>query len=423
MSNPFYLFKTNRFAPLFAVQFLGAFNDNIFKNTLAVMVTFQAAQWSNLSASLLAPLIGVIFILPFFLFSGFSGALADKYDKATLTRWVKGLEFGLMGLATMGFAFHWFGMLLMVVFGLGIHSTLFGPIKYAIIPQHLGENELVTANALIESGTFTAILLGTLGGGMLSLYPHGGIIAGVMGMILALIGYSVSRFIPPAPSLESLTPLSWNLFTQTVTTLRLSYQNKSVFGAIVGLSWFWLVGALLLSSFPALVKTLLHGDETTVTMVLSLFTIGIGVGSFVCERLSHHTIRLSLVIVGALGMGLAGIDFALTAHHFHAVGILEHNPTFIHILVDLTAIGIFGGLYSVPLYALMQNRSDPKVRSRIIASNNILNALFMVIGSVMMMGLLARGWGIAEVLLLVSCLTMGIALMMGYFYYRGKIIR
>jgi MFS family permease len=420
MSTPFYLFKSVRFAPLFTVQFLGAFNDNIFKNTLAVMVTFQAAQWSTLNASLLAPLIGVIFILPFFLFSGFSGALADKYDKAMLTRWVKGLEFVLMGLATMGFAFHWFGGLLMVVFGLGIHSTLFGPIKYAIIPQHLGENELVTANALIEAGTFTAILLGTLGGGVLSLYPNGGVIAGVMGMTLALMGYGASRFIPSAPSLEPHAPLSWNLLTQTLTTLTLSCQNKSVFGAIVGISWFWLVGALLLSSFPALVKTLLHGDETTVTMVLSLFTIGIGVGSFACERLSHHTIRLSLVVIGAVGMGIAGIDFALTAHHFHAVGILEHNPAFIHILGDLTAMGIFGGLYSVPLYALMQNRSDPKVRSRIIASNNILNALFMVLGSVMMMGLVSRGWEISEVLLLVSCLTMGIAFVIGTIYYREK---
>jgi len=405
MSSPLYLLKSERFAPLFTVQFLGAFNDNLFKNTLAVILTFQAAQWTSISASLLAPIIGAVFILPFFLFSGLAGELADKYNKANLSRFVKLLEFFLMVTATVGFALHLLGVLLAVVFGLGIHSTLFGPIKYSIIPQHMSENELVSANALVESGTFGAILLGTIGGGILSAYPNGGIITGVAGMVIALVGYLASRFIPTAPSLTPDMPLSFNLISLTLNTVKLAYKGKIVFLSILAISWFWLYGALLLSQFPVFVKTTLMGDESTVTLLLSLFTVGIGAGSILCERLSHHSIRPSLIVVGAIGMAIAGIDFAVTAQHFQAVGTLSTNPSFWHILFDLTCIGIFGGLYSVPLYAIMQNRSDPIFRSRIIAANNILNALFMVGGAVGMVVLLKKGWNIPDIFLLVAVCT------------------
>lgn len=397
--SAFYLLKTKRFAPLFTVQFLGAFNDNILKNTLAILVTFHASAWTSLPLGILAPLIGAIFILPFFIFSGLAGALADKYDKATLTRLVKLLELGLMCIATLGFYMHGFSLLLIVVFGMGLHSTLFGPIKYAIIPQHMGENELVMANALVESGTFGAILLGTLGGGLIATSASGGIIAGVMGMAIALIGYVCSRYIPSAPSVNAQMSLSYNIFSQTAQTLKLAYANKTVFLAIIAISWFWLYGALLLSQFPAFVKIVLEGDETTVTLLLSLFTIGIGVGSFLCEKLSHHTIRPSLIILGALGMTFFGIDFALTSSSFVPVEVLFSSTTFWHILIDLTLIALFGGLFSVPLYAIMQSQSDPAFRSRIIAANNILNALFMVLGAVLTMVLLDASWQIPEVFL------------------------
>lgn len=409
MSSPIYLLKTRRFAPLFGTQFLGAFNDNLFKNTLAVILTFQAAEWTSLSSALLAPLIGAIFILPFFLFSGLAGELSDKYDKARLSRIVKVWEIFLMVIATVGFATHSFTTLLIVVFGMGMHSTLFGPIKYSIIPQHMGENELISANALVESGTFAAILLGTLMGGIVSGIPNGGVIAGIAAIGVALIGYAFSRYIPSAPSLSPQMPFSLNLFSQTFNTLRLAYQNKIVFLAILAISWFWLYGALLLSQFPSFVQTVLMGDETTVTILLSLFTVGIGIGSILCERLSHHSIRPSLVVVGAIGMGLSGIDFALTAQHFTAVGEINANPQFFHILFDLMLIGVFGGLYSVPLYALMQRRSEAHSRSRIIAANNILNALFMVSGAVVTMILLEGGWDIPDILLMIAIATLFVA--------------
>lgn len=409
MSTPFYLFRTSRFAPLFGTQFLGAFNDNLFKNTLAVLLTFQAAEWTSISSAFLAPLIGAVFILPFFIFSGLAGELADKYDKARLARIVKVWEMFLMVIATVGFATHSFITLMIVVFGMGMHSTLFGPIKYSIIPQHMGENELVSANALVESGTFAAILLGTLLGGVLSGIENGGVIAGSAAIVVAVIGYIFSRYIPTAPSLSPQMPFSFNLFAQTLNTVRLAYQNRIVFLAILAISWFWLYGALLLSQFPLFVKTVLMGDETTVTILLSLFTVGIGVGSILCERLSHHSIRPSLVIVGAIGMGLSGIDFALTAQYFTAVGEIYANPQFFHILFDLTLVGVFGGLYSVPLYALMQWRSDAQSRSRIIAANNVLNALFMVVGAAVTMLLFESGWGMPDIFLLIAISTLLVA--------------
>lgn len=399
MSSPLYLLKTRRFAPLFGTQFLGALNDNLFKNTLAVIFTFQGAQWTTLNVSLLAPIIGAIFILPFFLFSGMAGELADRYDKARLARVVKAWEIFLMILSSVGFWLHSFELLLMVVFGMGMHSTLFGPIKYSIIPQHMRENELITANALVESGTFAAILLGTILGGILSTFPNGGIIASCVATFLALLGYIVSRFIPIAPSLTPRTPISFNLPMQTLNALRLAYDNRIVFLSILAISWFWLYGALLLSQFPTLVKTILMGNETTVTLLLSLFTLGIAIGSILCEKLSAHTIRPSLIVVGAIGMAIFGIDFALGAQTFHPHTTLYEMREFWHILLDLIFIGVFGGLYSVPLYALMQARSDASVRSRIISANNILNALFMVLGAIATMLLLENGWNIPDILL------------------------
>ena len=402
MSSPLYLLKTQRFGPLFATQFLGAFNDNLFKNTLAVILTFQAAKWTALSPSLLAPLIGALFILPFFLFSGMAGELADKYDKARLTRIVKLLELFLMVLASIGFALHSLELLFSVIFGLGLHSTFFGPIKYSILPQHMHDNELISANALVESGTFAAILLGTLSGGILSTYANGGVLAGVAGMILALAGYVASRHIPNAPSLSHEIPLSLNPITPTLHSITLARQTPVVFVSILAISWFWLYGALLLTQLPAFVKITLESNETTVTLLLALFTVGIGAGSMLCDHLSHHTIRPSLIAVGAVGMALFGIDFGLTAQHFQTADSLYSNLSFWHILIDLTLIGVFGGLYSVPLYAVMQSRSDPEFRSRIIAANNILNALFMVTGAVITIALLNQGWDIPDIFLTIA---------------------
>ena len=414
MSNPFILLKTSRFAPLFVVQFLAAFNDNLLKNTLAIILTFKAAEWTSISASLLAPLVGAVFIAPFFFFSGLAGVLADKYDKATLTRYIKIFEILLMLVATIGFISHSFTLLLGVIFGMGLHSTLFGPIKYAILPQHLHDEELINGNALIESATFASILLGTIIGGVLSGYEKGGEIASIAGMLIASIGYIVSRQIPSAPSLQSELVLSYNFVAQTFQSIVLAKRNQIVFFSILAISWFWLYGALLLSQFPALVKTILMGSEATVTLILSLFTVGIAVGSVLCEQLSHHKVRPSLIMIGAVGMSLFGVDFAFSVQGFHEVGILNFNPLFWRILLDLVLIGVFGGLYSVPLYTLMQNQSDAQNRSRIIAANNILNALFMVVGAVGIMLLLSHGWSISNIFLGVALCSLFVTVIFSF---------
>lgn len=398
MSSPFYLFRTRRFAPLFGTQFLGAFNDNLFKNTLAIILTFQSSQWTSLPLSILAPLIGALFILPFFLFSGFSGELADRLDKARLTRLIKLWELLLMIGAIGGFYFHSFALLLGIVFGLGLHSTLFGPIKYAILPQHMKENELIAANALVESGTFMAILLGTIAGGVLSAYPYGGMIASALGALIALIGYIFSRFIPSAPAYDTVSVFSLNVIMQTVHAIRLVYRTPILWYCILAISWFWLYGALFLTQFPAYVKTILGQDERTVTLLLIVFTLGIGIGSIVCERLSAHTIRPSLIIIGAIGMGAFGIDFAM-----------YRGTDLWRIMIDLAMIGGFGGLYSVPLYTLLQQKSEAAYRSRTIAANNIFNAFFMVAGSIGVMMMLSYGYSVPDTFLYGALLTVLIA--------------
>ncbi len=395
MSTPLYLFRTKRFAPLFGTQFLGAFNDNLYKNTLAVLLTFQAAEWTSISSALLAPLIGAVFIAPFFLFSGLSGEIADRVDKARLARIVKVWEIIMMIVAVAGFAVHSFTTLLLVVFGMGMHSTLFGPIKYSIIPQHMQPGELIGANALIESGTFGAILLGTIAGGALAAIPEGGVIASGCALFVAVVGYLFSRFIPTAPPPLREEPFRIGFWKHTSDAITLAYRDRLVFMAILAISWFWLYGALLLSQFPSLVKNLLMGSEETVTLILALFTLGIGIGSALCERLSHHHVRYGLVVAGALGMAVAGIDFAYGIGTFEIDGALSHNVHFWRIVADVMMLGIFGGLYSVPLYALVQERSAPEARSRIIAANNILNALFMVGGAVVTMMVLSWGYAIA----------------------------
>ncbi len=301
----------------------------------------------------------------------------------------------MMIVAVAGFAVHSFTTLLLVVFGMGMHSTLFGPIKYSIIPQHMQPGELIGANALIESGTFGAILLGTIAGGALAAIPEGGVIASGCALFVAVVGYLFSRFIPTAPPPLREEPFRIGFWKHTSDAITLAYRDRLVFMAILAISWFWLYGALLLSQFPSLVKNLLMGSEETVTLILALFTLGIGIGSALCERLSHHHVRYGLVVAGALGMAVAGIDFAYGIGTFEIDGALSHNVHFWRIVADVMMLGIFGGLYSVPLYALVQERSAPEARSRIIAANNILNALFMVGGAVVTMMVLSWGYAIA----------------------------
>jgi 1-acyl-sn-glycerol-3-phosphate acyltransferase len=400
MSGPFHLLKTRRFLPFFGTQFLGAFNDNLFKNALIVLLTFHATSWTTLQPAVLANLAAGIFILPFFLFSATAGQLADKYDKAMLSRLVKLLEISIMLLAGIGFALHSLMVLMVALFVFGVHSTIFGPVKYAILPQHLNEEELVGGNALVEAGTFVAILIGTLSGGLIAGLEHGTGLITVVGLIVALAGYLASRKIPAAPAPDPKLRVSFNVFVETWHNINFARENRTVFLSILGISWFWLYGALFLAQFPAYAKSVLGGSETTVTLLLATFTLGIGIGSILCERLSGKIVEIGLVPFGSIGLTLFGLDLWWASPALAPSGdvlstmALLSSPGMWRVLIDLAALGLFGGLFIVPLYALVQIRSNAAHRARIIAANNIMNALFMVVGAGAAAGLLSVGLSI-----------------------------
>jgi 1-acyl-sn-glycerol-3-phosphate acyltransferase len=395
MSNQSGLLRARRFAPLFVTQFLGALNDNVLKNAMVVLLTFQAANWTTIKPELLANLAAGVFILPFFLFSATAGQLADKYDKARLAQLVKLLEIGIVIIAGIGLAVQSIAVLFVSLFLLGLHSTLFGPVKYAILPQHLKSEELVGGNALIEAGTFIAILVGTLLGGLLAGSAGGTAWITAAGLVIAIAGYVASRSIPTAAPPAPTLAISANPLTETWRNINFARANQTVFLSIMGISWFWLFGALFLAQFPAYTKNVLGGSETAVTLLLATFTFGIGVGSLFCERLSAKRVELGLVPLGSIGMTLFALDLAFASPATPAAGVgaivlLQIASTW-RVLFDLAMLGIFGGFFIVPLYALVQQRSNPEHGARIIAANNIMNALFMVIGALCAAGMLAAG--------------------------------
>ncbi|OGS93152.1 MAG: glycerol acyltransferase [Gallionellales bacterium GWA2_59_43] len=399
MSGQFHLLKSRRFLPFFGTQFLGAFNDNLFKNALVVLLTFQTASWTTMKPELLANLAAGLFILPFFLFSATAGQLADKYDKARLARLVKLLEIGIMLVAGAGFALHSLPLLLAALFLFGVHSAMFGPVKYAILPQHLKENELIGGNALVEAGTFVAILAGTLVGGILAGLDSGTLWIVVGGLLVATAGYLSSRQIPPAPPPAPELRVNPNPFTETWRTIGYARENRTVFLSILGISWFWLYGAMFLAQFPAYARNVLGGSESAVTLLLATFTIGIGAGSMLCERMSGKMVEIGLVPFGSIGLTVFGLDLAWAspaapyAEPLSAMAMIA-EPAMWRVLFDLGALGLFGGFFIVPLYALVQLRSSTEFRARIIAGNNIMNALFMVVGALAASAMLSAGLSI-----------------------------
>lgn len=416
MSGQFALLKTRRFAPLFGTQFLGAFNDNLYKNALIVLLTFQSAQWTTLAPELLANLAAGIFILPFFLFSATAGQLADKYDKALIARLTKLLEVAIMGVAAAGFWLHSLPVLMTALFLLGLQAALFGPVKFAILPQHLHPDELVGGNALIEAGTFVAILVGTLAGGLLAGAVAQPMWIAVGGLLVAVLGYLTSRDIPPAPAPDPGLKINLNPITETWHNINFARSNRTVFLSILGISWFWLYGALFLAQFPAYTKNVLGGGEATVTLLLAIFTVGIGLGSLLCERMSGKHVEIGLVPFGSIGLTLFGIDLyfaspvGLVGNGTHELLALLSIPAIWRVLFDLMMLGVFGGFFIVPLYALVQIRSAPEQRARIIAANNILNALFMVVGALGAAAALGAGLSIPALFGLAALLNALVAI-------------
>ena len=408
--NQFALLGERRFGPFFWTQFLGAGNDNLFKFAFTVMVTYQL-QVSWLAPDLAGLVIGALFIAPFLLFSATSGQLADKYDKARLIRFIKWLEVAIMALAAWGFLAAHVPVLLACVFLMGLHSTLFGPVKFAYLPQHLSERELTGGNGMVEMGTFVAILLGSVAGGLLIAVPgNGGHYAAAACVGLAIAGRVVAQLIPRSPSTDALLRINWNPFTETWANLKLARGNVVVFRSLLGISWMWFFGAVFLSQFPSFAKQVLHGDEQVASLLLVVFSIGIGVGSLLCEVLSRRQVEVGLVPLGAIGMSVFSIDLYFASRGLPAaanLGLAEFTRQWQHwrVMADLALLSLFAGLYSVPMYALIQMRSAPSHRARIIAANNILNALFLIASSVGAGLLLQAKFSIPEVFLIVGVLN------------------
>lgn len=416
MSHPsqFTLLGKRRFLPFFITQSLGAFNDNLFKQSLILAILYKLSLEGD--RSIWVNLCALLFILPFFLFSALAGQFGEKFAKDRLIRVIKLAEIVIMAIGATGFVTHHLELMLVALFALGTHSALFGPVKYSILPQALREEELVGGNGLVEMGTFLAILAGTIGAGMLMSSSQYAVLAaaGVVGT--AVLGYLASRWIPRAAAAAPQMKLDWNIFKQSWLTLRLGLgQTPAVSRSIVGNSWFWFVGAIYLTQIPAYAKDWLHGDETVVTLVLTLFSVGIAVGSLLCERLSGRKVEIGLVPFGSFGLTLFGLLW-----WWHSgdvpVGVVPHDWLALlgmgqawWIMLSIVGLGIFGGFYIVPLYALIQARTPEDQRARVIAANNILNALFMVVSAIITIVLLSLAkLSIPQLFLVVSLLNIAV---------------
>jgi len=411
-SSQFSLLTQRRFAPFFWTQFLGAFNDNLFKTALLVVMTYDAINWTTLDPSLLNNLIPGLFILPYVVFSATSGQIADKFDKAKLARIVKVAEIAIMLVAGIGWMTHTLWLLIAAVIGMGMHSTLFGPVKYAYLPQNLKPNELVGGNGVVEMGTFVGILLGEVAGAILVGYKPNGImlVAGAT-LVFAVLGLAAAWRIPPSPAPAPELRINKNFIAESWRNLSFSRQNRTVFLSMLGNSWFWFYGALLLAQFPVFSKDYLVGDHSVFVLLLTVFSLGIGLGSLLCERLSGHKVEIGLVPFGSIGLSVFGIDLYFASEAFVAstavvdwLGLLS-QPGAWRILGDLVMIGVFGGFYIVPLFALIQTRCDQKHVSRTIAGMNILNAIFMVASAGVAILLLGQGFSIPELFLTTALLN------------------
>ncbi len=396
--SQFALLNARRFLPFFLTQAMGAFNDNAFRNAMVVLVGFHMGLDES-AVGFYSNIAPALFILPFFLFSASAGQIAEKFEKARTIRYIKIFEIAAMLLAAVGFYRHSIPLLLSVLFLMGLHSTMFGPIKYAILPQSLRNDELVGGNALVETGTSLAILIGLIvGGSLMAAGAHGELLASAAIIVIALFGYASSRAIPPAPATAPELTFNWNVFSETWRALGFVRKNRTVFLSVLGISWFWFFGGVFTAQLPNYTKLFLGGSEQVSILVLTLFSVGVGIGSLLCERLSGHKVEIGLVPFGSIGLTLFGLDvyFAhpdrAVLHDLNAWAFLI-APGNWRAALDFTLIGLFAGFYIVPLFALVQSRAEKSELSRVIAGNNIINALFIVASAIA--GILAQKFGLS----------------------------
>ncbi|MBS0290194.1 MAG: acyl-[ACP]--phospholipid O-acyltransferase [Proteobacteria bacterium] len=417
LKNQFSLFTKRRFLPLFITQFFGAFNDNLFKNALVVLITYYLAKTLPVQTEILVTLSGCLLILPMFLFSAQAGAIADKFEKAKLIRIIKVAEIILMIFGGIGFILQNVTLIMIVLFGLGVQATFFGPLKYSILPVHLHEDELVAGNGLIEMGTFLAILLGNISGAVFitqsSSLSMGMIVIAFTIILIATMGYLSSCFIPHAKAAAPQLKLSLNLVKETWNIINFSRKSTTIFLCILGISWFWLIGFTFLAVFPNYTKDFIGGSENVFVLFITIFSIGIGIGSSLCNRLLKGRIEASYVPIAALGMSIFTFDLFLATRlegpvANHLLSIKEFIGSINHwrIMIDMLLIAITGGIYIVPLYAIMQHTAQDSHKARVIASNNIMNALFMTVAAIVTMVMFELNMTIPQVFLSIAIINL-----------------
>ena len=421
--NQFTLLRQNRFAPFFVTQFLGAFNDNIFRNGLIILFTFKGIEIFGLNASQLANVAGALFILPYFLFSAIAGQLADKFEKSILIRSIKLLEVGLMILAAITIITRNYSSLLLILFLMGFQSSLFGPVKYAYIPQKLKTSELIGGNALVESGTYIAIILGLVIGGLaVSSDQYNDYPLAICLVSISVIGYFSSKQIPTTKATDPSLKINWNIFSEMIRIIKYSREDKKIFLCIIGISWFWFYASAITLQIPAFTLNIINGNETITTLLLATFAIGIGMGSLACEKLSKNRVEIGIIPIGSIGLTIFVFDLYLSSPvnnttQINTIMEFINQPQNWRIIFDLIMIGACGGIFSVPFYATIQKDANSQYLSRIIAANNILNAIFMVSASLTAIITLSSGLNILEFFALLSILNV---LLMIYMHTQSK---
>ena len=387
MEKKEHLLSTRRFLPMFMTQFLGALNDNVYKQALLLVITYGWINQQSANVSTLNNLAALLFILPYFIFSATAGQIADKYERARLVRGIKILEIIIMLIGSAGFLLGHLWLLLLALFLMGTHSTFFGPIKYAILPEILKPNELMSGNALFQSGTSMAILIGMILGGAVISASDGNLLWISLTIVtIAILGYFSSRFIlkqnVSMPDLE----IDWNFFRTSFQTLKYAKSIPLIYLVLLGNSWYWFYGATYLTQIPQLTQQNLHASENVVSLLLTFFSVGIGIGSLLCRRIGGTEVNLKMVPIGAIGLTVFALYLAAslafvpirTGELLHLADVFQQGWSYYHVMLAVTLLGISGGFYIVPLYAMMQAYSPRSHRARVVAANNILNAVFMV---------------------------------------------
>ena len=387
MKNNEHLLSTRRFLPMFITQFFGALNDNVYKQALLLVITYGWINQQATDVSTLNNLAALLFILPYFIFSATAGQIADKFERSQLIRGIKVLEIVIMLIGSAGFLLGNLWLLLLALFMMGTHSTFFGPIKYAILPEILKPNELMSGNALFQSGTSIAILIGMILGGAVISVSQGNLIwISLTVVIIAVLGYLSSRFILKQQVSSPDLKIDWNFFRTSFQTLKYAKSLPLIFMILLGNSWYWFYGATYLTQIPQLTQQNLHASENVVSLLLTFFSVGIGVGSLLCRRIGGSEVNIKMVPIGAIGLTLFAFYLALslafvperTGAMMNVADMFNHGAIYYHVMLAVTLLGISGGFYIVPLYAMMQAYSPRSHRARVVAANNILNAVFMV---------------------------------------------